>query len=154
MTIVNLETLPPDEESKRKLSWGDTEVFYGTMGIGFLAILQQYSCLYYYWIYQGISSCFHVLVQTSLRFGFCEATSAPFRFLFREKFLGQFPILLYGCMIFSADTRSCPAVTLTTKAAVCSLVPYNHLLWKYESTFLLLILLSLPQKAIIFLLKV
>lgn len=29
MTKVNLEMLPPDEESKRKVTQGNTEVFYG-----------------------------------------------------------------------------------------------------------------------------
>lgn len=56
-------------------------------------------------------------------YSFCEASSALFRFLFRGKILGELPVLLYGCMNFSTGTRIYPTVTLTTKAAVCLLVP-------------------------------
>lgn len=45
VTNVNLEILPPDEEYEGKLTQGNTEVFYGTKGAQFFALLHQYSCL-------------------------------------------------------------------------------------------------------------
>lgn len=45
MTKVNLEMLPPDEESKRKITQGNAEVFYGREGLfqHFNSILPYYS---------------------------------------------------------------------------------------------------------------
>lgn len=38
MTNINLKILPPDKESERKLTQGNT-VFHGTKGVGLFAIL-------------------------------------------------------------------------------------------------------------------
>lgn len=39
MTNINLKILPPDKESERKLTQGNTEVFHRTKGVGLFAIL-------------------------------------------------------------------------------------------------------------------